>query len=197
MPEDRSHLMWKERRRERIYDARIFEVERVERESADGRTAEFALISSPDWVQVVATTRNPEGRECFVLVRQFRQGARRLTIELPGGMVDDGEDPEDAARRELKEETGFTADRLIRVGSVSPNPAIMDNTAYTFVAPEARLVAEQDLDVNEIVDAELVPVEELTPERHPEFFVHAIMVTALYWYERWKKKGADGIRTRE
>ena len=197
MVEESPHLVWRERTRRHIYDARIFDLHEVERESADGRRGSFALITSPDWVQVIALTRDETGRKCFVMVRQFRQGAGLLTVELPGGLVDEDEDPETAARRELEEETGYTAEKLEKIGEVSPNPAIMDNRAYTYIAPDARRASNQNLDEHEILDAELIPVDELNPERHPEFFVHAIMVSAMYWYETWKEKGADGIRTRE
>ncbi|MFP4566365.1 MAG: NUDIX hydrolase [Spirochaetaceae bacterium] len=188
MPEERAHLLWKERSRELVYEAKIFDLHKVERESADGRRGSFVLITSADWVHVVALTTNHAGEECFVVVRQFRQGARRLTMEFPGGIVDEDEKPEDAARRELEEETGYVAEEFIKIGEVSPNPAIQDNTVHTFLALDAHLASDQSLDEHEIVDAELVPVAELDPETHPEFFVHAIMVTAMYWYEKWKAR---------
>jgi 8-oxo-dGTP pyrophosphatase MutT (NUDIX family) len=176
-----------------VYDAKIFAVESVTRESADGRRAEFVRVASPDWVNAIAVVPDVTGRECFVLVRQFRQGAGRVTLEFPGGIVDNSEDPKAAAIRELHEETGYVANNAVLLGTTNPNPAFMTNTVHTYLALDVEDAHQQSLDENEIVDRELVPVDEVLSLRHSEFNVHAIMLAALGWYANWRKASApDG-----
>lgn len=89
---------------ELVADCRIFAVKRVRRESPDGgKRGEFCTIDSPDWVNVIALTDEGE----VVMIRQYRHGSNEITLEIPGGILDEGEKPEDAAGRELLEETGF------------------------------------------------------------------------------------------
>lgn len=128
---------------------------------------------------------------CFVLARQYRHGGQVLTLEFPGGLVDPGEEPETAARRELEEETGYHAGGLTLIGATNPNPAFMSNTVYTYLAADVSLVTDQRLDENERVDVELVPIDDIVSLARPGFRAHAIMLAALYWYKLYKNDGLD------
>lgn len=182
MSNQHQHLRWKEHGVEHIYDAHIFRVMKADREAADGRRHQFVYLDSPNWANIIAPIIRDDGVECLVMVRQYRQGGGFVTLELPGGVVDDGEDPKLAALRELEEETGYTATDALFLGAVNPNPAFMNNEALTFLAQDVKPRSSQSLDQNEIVDAELVPVSEIIAGERQEFLNHAIMVSALYWY---------------
>lgn len=176
------HLKWQEQSRKTIAETPIFDVVQVDRDATDGRRGSFVFVSSADWAHIIAVVSNDEGRDCFLMVRQYRQGGECITLEFPGGIIDGTEDASVAALRELKEETGFTADRAERIGATNPNPAIMDNKVHTFLAHGVRRDSAQDLDPNEIVDVELVPVDDILAGHRQEFAVHAIMLAGLYWY---------------
>ncbi|MEL6180922.1 MAG: NUDIX hydrolase, partial [Myxococcota bacterium] len=94
----------------------------------------FVYLDSPDWINVIAIT--PEG--ALVFVEQFRHGTRETTLEIPGGMVDPGEDFATAGARELLEETGYTGDTPVLIGVVTPNPAIQSNRCGTVLIRNAR-----------------------------------------------------------
>ncbi len=183
-PTTHSHLAWHEVDRRHEYDGRIFQLWKVRRRADDGREGEFVLVDSPDWVNVIAVVADERGRDCFVMVRQFRQGGFSTALEFPGGMVDRGEDPAVAAAREFSEETGYSARRLKMIGRTNPNPAFMTNTVTTYLASEVEYHGNQLLDANEIVDVALVPLDDVAADRVPEFSSHAIMLAAYHWYER-------------
>lgn len=177
-----EHLRWRETARRTQIETPIFDIVQVERTSTDGREGRFVFVSSADWAHIIAVVQNDAGRECFVMVRQYRQGGECITLEFPGGIIDGTEEASVAALRELKEETGYTAERAEEIGATNPNPAIMDNKVHTFLAHGVTRASDQDLDPNEIVDVELVPVQEILAGRKPEFAAHAIMLAGLYWY---------------
>jgi 8-oxo-dGTP pyrophosphatase MutT (NUDIX family) len=87
-------------------------------------------------VGVIPVVDTEEGRK-FVMIRQYRHGTGRCSLEFPGGIVDKGEDPVVAVSRELLEETGYAADLILPLGSLSPNPAIMTNSFHAFIARAA------------------------------------------------------------
>jgi 8-oxo-dGTP pyrophosphatase MutT (NUDIX family) len=106
----------------------------------------YYVLSYPDWVHVVAIT----SAASLVLVRQYRHAAGQSLLELPGGAVDAGDASlEEAARRELVEETGFTAPRWELFSSLHPNPATHTNRVHGFLALDARSERPQSLDVGE------------------------------------------------
>lgn len=184
-----EHLLWQELSRNMLVDTPVFALIRSTRQSADGRTSDYFVMEGPDWANVVACVPNSYGETCFIMVRQFRHGSMRVSLEFPGGVVDEGEDPGSAVARELREETGYIAERLRYLGSVNPNPAIMGNRCYTYLAEGCRLPerSEQELDENEIIDVELVPVRELLAGERAEEFDHAMMHVALQFFRH-----ADG-----
>ncbi|MCL2028838.1 MAG: NUDIX hydrolase [Deltaproteobacteria bacterium] len=157
----------------------VFEVRRHWfRSPKDGRDKPFIVMGCPDWVQVLALT--PDRR--VLLVRQFRHGTRQVSLELPGGVIEPGQTPEEAGRRELKEETGYTADNFRQVAAFRPNPAIQDNTAYVFTAENARLAGPTDFDENEDLDLILVPAEDLRDLVLAGTVDHVIMAAAILFY---------------
>ena len=146
----------------------------------------FYRIESPAWVNVVALTEDEE----LVMVRQWRQGLRAVTLEIPGGLVDPGETPAEAGARELLEETGFRADRMTSLGSINPNPALFANRCHMQVAQGCVRVAEIQNSATEETIVELLPQAALPDLLRSGGIDHALVVAALYAYELWRA-GSD------
>ncbi|MGK0176683.1 MAG: ADP-ribose pyrophosphatase, partial [Lentimonas sp.] len=115
----------------RVWDLRA----RRYRHPKQGGDSEFYYIDSRDWVIVIARTLTGE----LILIRQFRCGSNALSWELPGGIIDAGEDPVAAGLRELREETGYNAKRGDYIGSCRPNPAILNNHCHFVFADKVEL----------------------------------------------------------
>jgi ADP-ribose pyrophosphatase len=192
--EGTSHLEWEEEYREKESSFGIFEVYRVTRVSPAGQRGNFVIVDAPDWVTIVPVLKDERGKECFLMVRQYRHGSRSVTLEFPAGVVEWQEEPDDAARRELIEETGRTAGNVVFLGKASPNPSFMCNTTYTFFASGLGDADEQSLDELEEVELEIVPVEEVISQMGIEPYDNAIMMSALAYYLRWKSGTESKVR---
>lgn len=143
----------------------------------------FFVIEAPDWINVVALTA--EGR--VVLIRQHRMGTGEVTLEIPGGMIDPGESPLDAAARELREETGYVAARWTSLGSIEPNPAIQTNRCYTYLAEGCRREGEPELDEKEDIGVEEEELEAIPRLLADGSITHALVGIAFQKLELFRR----------
>jgi ADP-ribose pyrophosphatase len=180
-------LIWQEKQRTRAGEYRIFSVDAVDRCAEDGACNTFFAIHSRPWITVIPIIQE-DGIDKFVMVKQFRHGSASLTLEFPAGIVDDGEDVSQAALRELAEETAYAAHSIIKIGENNPNPALFANTMHIFLAQNLQPLQEQSLDPDERIEIVHIPITEVRQMMGSGLMDHALMVMALFWYERYLLK---------
>ncbi|WP_319415404.1 NUDIX hydrolase [Marispirochaeta aestuarii] len=187
-----EHHHWKEIQRRVVAKTPIFTLSAAKRRDGEAKEGEFVLIEAPEWVTIIPVLEKADGTRDFLMVRQFRHGSGELTVEFPAGAVDPGEDPADAAARELLEETGHRADEFVCIGSINPNPAFMTNHTHTFVALGLQGGAEQSLDLHERVEFAPVPEKEVFEKMGTGEYGNGVMLMALAYYRRWRKNLESG-----
>jgi len=145
-------------------------------ELPNGKFLDATIFEFRAWANVLAITKDNEA----VLIKQYRHGVEKVLWEIPGGVVEDGEDPMAGVKRELLEETGYIAAKFIETGRLYPNPALQTNTMYCYLALDAEKVTEQSLDDGEDIEVHLVPLDELMAMTKRGEFPHALQVAALF-----------------
>jgi ADP-ribose pyrophosphatase len=165
---------------------RVFDVLAARyRHPVRGTERDFVVMQSPDWVNVVALT--PDGR--LVLVRQFRYGIDEFSLEIPGGVMEAGEDPVAAGLRELREETGFTGAPAKLLGSVHPNPAIQSNRCHFVFVEQAVKSHDLEWDTDEEIQIITEPVEDVLALARAGGIVHGLVLDALFLFEPvWRER---------
>ena len=178
MSGDDSQLVWKRERSEQVADCRVFKVRRdFSADPRDGKRHDFYVIESPDWINVIPLTKENE----VVLIEQYRHGTGAVSLEIPGGMVDPGEEPPDTAARELFEETGYEAAEVLLLGRTRPNPAIQDNWIHTFLARGVEYRQEPLNQGTERTRVRLVPLERIPSLIREGTIDHALVVVGFHW----------------
>ena len=169
---------WTRKSSEIVADCRVFKVRRDLSLSPEGdREHDFFVIDAGDWINVIPVTDAGE----VVMIEQYRHGSEDVTLEIPGGMVDEGESPAEAAARELAEETGYAARELVPLGRVRPNPAIHNNWLHTFLAPGARYASAPAFDSTEHCAVRLVPLADVPALIASGAITHALVVVGFHW----------------
>jgi 8-oxo-dGTP pyrophosphatase MutT (NUDIX family) len=138
---------------------------------------EYHVVEYPDWVCVLPLTDGGD----TILVEQYRYGIDRVLLELPAGAIDEGEDPETAARRELLEETGYRARHWERLGALAVEPGRHTNWGHIYLARGAHRVAEPDQEATEDLRVRVVPAGKLATLVEEGHLAHGIHAAAVFW----------------
>jgi 8-oxo-dGTP pyrophosphatase MutT (NUDIX family) len=187
---EEKRLVWNETGRKKVFDCNVFSVWESycsppgSPPSASGDCDEshtFTVLNARDWVMVIPVIDGPDGKK-FVMVWQWRHGAKSLSLEFPGGVFEPGEKPEEAAVRELWEETGYKPEKLTKLGEFNPNAAIMTNKMHFFLAENLCGDGKQSLDADEYVDVALVDTDDVFQGIGKDPYIHALVGTALALY---------------
>ena len=149
---------WKRLRSERLMETPYFSLRSDMLRLPDGGIKDpYYVIERPDAAIIFPLTADGE----VVLVSQYRPPLDMMELGLPAGLLEEGERPEEAARRELSEETGYTGGEWELLGSVASSPSLKDNWAYLFLARRVAEITTPDPDEHELVEVVRVPVEAL------------------------------------
>ena len=171
---------WETIERRQAEDYRIFRAEWIKRKHPDwSKTGNFVVLDSPKWVNIIPITKDNK----VVLIEQYRHGIDDITLEVPGGLVEEGEDPIQAAERECIEETGFRGKNCaILLGENLPNPAFLTNKCWSYVWFDCEENDIQHLDGNEDIQVVLLPLVEVRNYIEDKRINHSLVLNAFFFY---------------
>ncbi len=138
---------------------------------------EYYVLEYPNWVNIIAVTEDGQ----FILERQYRHAVGQEVLEISAGVIEEGETPEEGARRDLLEETGYQFDKIELIAALYPNPATGTNTTFTYLATGGRKIQEQALDAQEQIEVTLVSAAEVKQLLLANKFGQALHAAALFY----------------
>lgn len=139
---------------------------------------EYYVLEYPTWVNVIAETKDGS----LILERQYRHATGIISTEICAGVVEEGETPLEAAKRELMEETGFGGGEWTEIMKICPNPGTMTNYCHCFLARGVEKQNEQNLDSTEDIEVFLAEKKEVLTMLRQNVFKQAMMIAPLWKY---------------
>jgi 8-oxo-dGTP pyrophosphatase MutT (NUDIX family) len=172
---------WAIIKRERVADYKIFSLHKKQvRSPRTGDIRDVHAIEFPDWVLILALTSQQE----IVMVRQYRHGTEKVCLELPGGLVEPHDtSPELSAQRELLEETGYKASKVRLIGECYPQPAILSNRCFFYLAENAVKMQQQNLDAGEDIEIITMPLKEFQARIESKEIDHGMVLLAFLFLQ--------------
>ncbi|NNE66855.1 MAG: NUDIX hydrolase [Pyrinomonadaceae bacterium] len=164
---------------------RVFDVQRYRcTNESTGAQADFFVIENPDWVNIIPVTEDGK----IVLIRQFRHGTESVTLEIPGGLIDENETPEECAFRELEEETGYRPFKMVYLGRSHPNPALQENWIYHFAALGCEKSGKEAFDEHESIENHLVDEDSIEDLISNEVITHSLVIAGFSRFAAYKRR---------
>ncbi|MCH5234719.1 MAG: NUDIX hydrolase [Muribaculaceae bacterium] len=145
---------------------------------------EFYILEYPDWVNVLAITKDGK----FLMIEQYRHGLQDVFVELVAGVIEKGEEPLNAAKRELLEETGYGNGNWELLTVISQNPSTTTNLTYCFIAKDVEKVSSQNLDATEDITPCLLTEKEVLDLLMTDKMKQSLMAAPLWKYFYLNKK---------
>jgi ADP-ribose pyrophosphatase len=171
-------MEWKVVESKRLFSEPWFTVRKDICELPNGKKhSAYYILEYPDWATAFALTEDNK----VVMVRQYRHGLGVVSTELPGGVIDEGENAAQAIARELMEETGYEFESIEEMGKVAPNPATSNNYMHMFLAKGGRKVADQKLDATEDVEVLIHSVDEVKQLIRENKIVQSLHSTCIFY----------------
>ena len=168
---------WKKITSKKVFEDRWFKARADACQFPDGRIIDpYYVVELPNWANAVVVTSNNE----IVLVKQYRYPVDAVTLELPGGVINDDEDPMLAALRETQEETGYTSNQIQLICKTAPNPAINDNTAYFYLIENAVPTAHTNPDFYEDIEVVLYSKNDFIQLLQQNKIMHGVQLGPIY-----------------
>tara|TARA_Y100000815_G_scaffold4056_1_gene3937 strand:- start:557 stop:1096 length:540 start_codon:yes stop_codon:yes gene_type:complete len=175
---------WKTLGTKQIFGNRIFGFrEDTVKSPKTDNTHPVWVMDAPTWVNIIPITKEKK----VIMIKQYRFGSQEISLEIPGGMVDAGEDAQSAATREMKEETGYDSEEVHAIGKISPNPALMSNYTYFYVAYNVEKTGDQQLDNMEDIEVLEVDLNQIPTLITNGEIDHSLVVSAFYLLDQFEK----------
>jgi len=137
---------------------KFFKIKKDKIKLPDGNMMDYYSVNTKDVISIIAINEKNE----VLICRQYRHPTGKVIDDFPAGWIEKGESPEAAAKRELEEETGYTAKELKKLGNYYPTPGVSNTKIHFFLATGIKKDKEQNLDPSEFIEVKLIPLEKLT-----------------------------------